>query len=193
MAAREFPGRDRSVREIATEKAKNLLVSAGMMSKSKRYRDFLAALTKIYEEEQHTIQVNLVMAESLQALTAGNMISPAQHVRLRSLAVGLQRRPPGPDMTALEAFAVLAVKAQLKREKSDGNLLRSNATKEQRLDAIRSTRTLKEAAEELGESERTIRNMTTRDERQAAMRERRHNASRKAATDRMPTHARRPR
>lgn len=106
MAAREFPGRDRSVRDIATEKAKNLLVSAGMTGRSKHYRDFLAALTKIYEEEQHTIQVNLVMAESMQALTSGNMMSPAQHVRLRGLAVGLQRRNPGPDMTPLEAFAV---------------------------------------------------------------------------------------
>lgn len=109
MTAREFPGRDRSVREIATEKAAKLLTSAGMASKSKHYRDFLAALTKIYEEEQHTIQLSLAMAESMQVLTAGNTISPEQHVHLRGLAAGLKIRRPGPDMTALEAFAVSAV------------------------------------------------------------------------------------
>jgi hypothetical protein len=174
MAAEEFPGRDRSVREIATDKAMNLLESAGMTDQSKHYRDFLVALTKIYEEEQHTIQVNLVMAQSLHALTAGNVISQYQHTRLRGLAAGLQRLNLAPDMKALEGFAQLAIKAQLKREKSDGNLLKTNCTKEQILDAISSTRTLKEAAEKLGESERTIRNKTTQNARKSAMAKRRH-------------------
>ncbi len=193
MTGREFPGHDRSVREIATDKAKSLLESAGMTDESRHYRDFLAALTRIYEEEQHTIQVNLVMAESVQALTASNVISQDQHVRLRGLAAGLQRLNLAPDMKALEAFAELATKAQLKREKSDRNLLKSNTSKEQVLDAISSTRTLKEAAEELGESERTIRNKTTRDERNAAMAKRRHSAGVQAVTDRMPPRPRQPR
>ena len=57
----------------------------------------------------------------------------------------------------------------LGRAKSSANLRKSNITKKQILDAIANTRTMAQAAAELGESESTVRRKTSAAERKLAM------------------------
>lgn len=121
MSVKEFPGRTRSVRAIATDKAEALLQSTGMTTEFEHYGEFLATLTKIYEEEQNTIQVLLVIAENLKALTANHVITPDQHVRLRGLANGPWQVRGVPNMKVMEAFAAVAIRAAMGRAKSNLN------------------------------------------------------------------------